>query len=102
MMRVAAFVLLLQVPPVLQHWFGADKVKHFLMSALIQSTTYSAARAAGVQRSTSQTLGGVATGTVGILKEVHDKRVGKPFSIQDLVWDAAGGVAAASLLNGTK
>jgi uncharacterized protein YfiM (DUF2279 family) len=83
-------------------WFGADKLKHFLMSAMIQSAAYSTARAAGVERSTSQAIGGAATATFGVVKEIHDRRSRKPFSVEDLVWDAAGGVAAASLLNGTR
>ena len=31
------------------HWFGADKVKHFFMSAFVESVTYSALRASKVQ-----------------------------------------------------
>ena len=27
------------------HWFGADKFKHFFMSAFVESVTYSALRA---------------------------------------------------------
>jgi len=88
--------------PIAPQWFGADKMKHFLMSAMIQSAAYSTARAAGVQRSTGQAVAGVATLTFGVVKEVHDRRSRKPFSVEDLVWDAAGGVAAASLLNGTR
>lgn len=83
-------------------WPGPDKVKHFLMSALVQSTAYSMARAARMDRPNAQWIGGVSTMTIGVLKEVHDKRSGKPFSVSDLVWDAGGGVAAASLLNGAR
>ena len=102
MIRAFALVTLLQFPAPIERWFGADKVKHFLMSALIQSATYSATRAAGVQKAASQTIGAVATATFAVIKEVHDRRARKPFSIEDLVWDAAGGVTAASLLNGTR
>lgn len=83
-------------------WFGADKLKHFLMSALVQSTAFSAARAVGLQRPNAQVIGGVSTMSVGIWKEVHDQRRGRPFSVQDVAWDAAGGVAAGALLNGTR
>ena len=31
------------------HWFGADKVKHFFMSAFVESVTYSALRGANVR-----------------------------------------------------
>jgi uncharacterized protein YfiM (DUF2279 family) len=102
MIRVAALVALLSAPPVIGRWFGADKLKHFLMSALVQSTTFSAARAAGMTRSNAQIVGGVSTTSIALLKELHDRRTGKPFSVADLVWDAGGGVAAAALLNGTR
>jgi len=82
--------------------FGADKVKHFLMSALIQSATFSATRATGLSRGTSQVAGGVAVVVFGVGKELHDRHVRKPFSVADLLWDFGGGVAAASLLNGTR
>lgn len=102
MMRVFATIALLWWPFGIDRWFGADKLKHFLMSALVQSTTYSAARAAGVDRGASQALGGAGVATVGVLKEFQDRRSGKAFSIEDLVWGAAGGVTAAALLNGTR
>lgn len=102
MIRVAALVVLLSAPPGIHRWFGADKIKHFLMSALVQSTAFSAARAAGVKRPNAQIVGGVSTTSIAFLKELHDRRTGKPFSVADLVWDAGGGVAAAALLNGTR
>ncbi|HMC56074.1 MAG TPA: hypothetical protein VKH19_12915 [Gemmatimonadaceae bacterium] len=90
--------LQLALPP----FFGADKVKHFLLSFLVQSTGYSVSRAAGLDRGASQAIGGAGVATVGLLKEFHDKRNGKPFSIGDLAVDGAGGLAAAALLNGTR
>lgn len=97
---LAALMLVAQLalPP----FFGADKVKHFLMSFLVQSTGYSAARAAGLDRGPSQAVGAAGVATVGILKEIQDKRRHKPFSLGDLAVDAAGGVAAAALLNGSR
>lgn len=83
-------------------WFGADKIKHFLLSALVQSVTYSSARAVRVDRAPAQAMGGAAVLGVGVLKEIHDRRSGKPFSIEDLFWDSAGGISAAALLNGTR
>ena len=76
-----------------------DKIKHFLISALVCSTAFSIARAVGAQRAGSQVAGIVSGATVGILKEVHDKSVGKPFSIGDLVADGAGIAVSAALLN---
>ena len=102
MIRVMAALVILQWPFALDRWFGADKLKHFLMSALVQSSVYSAARVARVDRAASQLVGAAAVAGVGISKELQDRRARKPFSVEDLVWDAAGGLAAGSLLNGTR
>ena len=85
--------------------FGADKVKHFLMSALIQSAKVLLNLLNSSDhnlRGTSQVAGGVAVVVFGVGKELHDRHVRKPFSVADLLWDFGGGVAAASLLNGTR
>lgn len=83
-------------------WLGPDKVKHFLVSAFVQSATYSAARAAGIDRAAAQAGAGVATMSVGIWKEHNDRRLGGPFSMSDLAWDAAGALTAAAMLNGAR
>ena len=92
---------LLAIPPK-DGWFGTDKVKHFFMSAFVQSASFSAARAAGLSNSSAMAIGGVTTGIVGFGRELHDRRQGRVFSVKDLAWDAAGGVAAASLLRRTR
>ena len=81
---------------------SADKVKHFFLSAFIHSTVYSAARAAGIAKAPAQLAAGTTAMTIGVLKEVHDKRTTGVFSRQDLAWDAAGALTAAALLNGTR
>lgn len=81
---------------------GPDKVKHFFMSALVQSVSFSIARAAGADRSSAQVAAGISTMSVGLLKEVRDARAGIGFSVPDLFFDAAGALAAAALLNGTR
>lgn len=86
--------------PPKDRWIGVDKVKHFFVSAFVQSAAFSVARAAKL--SNAQAAAGVATGAVGIGREIHDKRLGKPFSVKDLTWDAAGGIAAAAMLNKTR
>jgi uncharacterized protein YfiM (DUF2279 family) len=101
-MTRSTFALLMALQLTLPPFFGADKVKHFLLSFLVQSTGYSAARAAGLNRGASQSVGAAGVATVGLLKEIQDKRNGKPFSVGDLAVDAAGGVAAAALLNGAR
>jgi putative lipoprotein len=99
--KIVALIALLHGPPV-RYWLGADKLKHFFMSALIQSATFSAARATGLGKSRSQIAGGVSVVGFGLGKEFHDRRAKKPFSVEDLAWDAAGAVAAAALLNRTR
>jgi len=99
--RLAATAALLSVAfsPPRDPWLGADKVKHFLMSFLVHSTAFSIARSAGMRIGSAQAAGAVSAATVGILREVHDRRVGKPFSIPDLFWDGVGTASAAALLN---
>ena len=100
MRHLLAFALLAHPPG--DRWLGADKVKHFLLSAMVESITASAARSVGAVRGTSQRVGAGLTIAVGVGRELHDARVGKGASIKDLAWDAAGGIAAAALLNGAR
>ena len=81
---------------------GADKVKHFFLSAFVQSVSFSVARAAGMDRASARAAAAVSTMSIGILKELNDRRVGGAFSAPDLAWDAAGALAAAAILNGTR
>ncbi len=83
-------------------WLGADKVKHFFMSAFIQTGAFSVARAAGLSHSSAQLAAGITTAGFGIGREIHDSRSGRPFSVPDLAWDAAGALSAAAVLNGTR
>ena len=100
MIRILALTLTLQAGPFPgSPWLGADKIKHFLMSAFVHSTTFAVARWTGANRGTSQFVAGVASGSVGIWKELYDRKAGKPFSVSDLVWDAAGATTAGVLLN---
>lgn len=81
---------------------GSDKVKHFFMSAFVQSLSFSVSRAAGLDRSDAQLVAGISTMSVGLLKELDDRRSGRSFSAADLAWDAAGALAAGAILNGTR
>jgi putative lipoprotein len=79
-------------------WFGIDKLKHFLMSAFIESVSYSALQLAGANHRTA--MGGAIGITlgIGVAREVHDRRVpGNLFSVRDLTWDALGTGAGAIL-----
>ena len=88
--------------PAPDRWFASDKVKHFFMSALIQSGAYSLARSANASRSNAQIAASVASVAFGAAKELRDRRQGHRFSVKDLIWDGAGALAAAALLNGTR
>jgi putative lipoprotein len=83
-------------------WFGADKVKHFLMSAFIESVTFSGLQAAGAHRNASFAGAIGATAVFGIGKEIHDKQRGEPFSLRDIAWDTAGGGSALLMLRRTQ
>lgn len=83
-------------------WFGADKIKHFLMSAFIQSLTFSGLQYAGAHRNAAFAGAIGVTAAFGIGKEFHDKRIGEPFSLRDITWDAAGAGAALVMLKSTQ
>ena len=96
---LAVAALTVALAPPWKAWFGADKVKHFLMSAFVQSAAFSVSRSAGASREASHAVAGAATATVGVAKELRDKKRGQSFSVPDLAWDAAGAASAAALLN---
>ena len=97
---LAVNLLFAQVaPPHEDAWFGYDKIKHFFMSAFIESVTYSFLQAARVNHSAA--FGGAIgfTMAVGVGREIHDMRVpGNIFSVRDLTWDAVGTAAGAAML----
>lgn len=82
-------------------WFGRDKLKHFMLSAFVHSVAFSATRLVADRRA-AQLVAGGAVVISGTLKEVLDRRAGRRFSAADIAWDVAGGVAAASLMNGSR
>lgn len=99
---VLALVLVLRVPLVSDGWLGADKLKHFFITAFVQSLTYSAAQAAGADRGDAMRASIAVAAGVAIGREVYDGRVKGRFSIPDLVWDAGGSLAATAMLRRTK
>jgi uncharacterized protein YfiM (DUF2279 family) len=83
-------------------WFGIDKIKHFFISAFIESVSYSALQAAGVQRKSAHTGAIGVSAAFGVARELHDKRApGNRFSYKDLTWDALGITAGAVMLRHT-
>jgi len=84
------------------HWFGADKVKHFFMSAFVEGVTYSALRASNVRHDPALVAASSVTLGIGIVKEIHDHQSYGQFSVKDLTWDVAGNAAAATVLAHTR
>jgi uncharacterized protein YfiM (DUF2279 family) len=101
-LSLAANLVFAQTAVVRDSWFGIDKIKHFFMSAFIESVSYSVLQAANVKRRPALTTAIGVTAAIGIARELHDKRTpGKWFSYQDLTWDALGIAAGAALLTRT-
>lgn len=88
--------------PPADHWFGRDKLKHFLVSAFVQSASFATLQAAGADRDAALAGASVTTAAVGVGKELFDRRRGGPFSVRDLTWDAAGAGAATLVLVRTR
>ena len=83
-------------------WFAIDKVKHFFMSAFIESVSYSALQAAHANHRPALAGAIGITAAFGLGKEIHDYRnPNNHFSIKDLSWDAIGAGAGVILLSHT-
>ncbi len=83
-------------------WLGADKLKHFFVSAFIESMTFSGLQAAGASRRAAFTGAIGTTAALAIGREVHDKKTKGLFSLGDLAWDAVGAGAAGLVLRKTQ
>jgi putative lipoprotein len=95
-------VLLLSLHTGGDRWLGEDKLKHFLVSAFVESVSYSALRTTGVRHDPALVSAAAVAVAVGVGKEVHDVRAEGVFGMKDLAWDAAGAGAAAALLGRTR
>ncbi|MGH7622601.1 MAG: DUF2279 domain-containing protein [Gemmatimonadaceae bacterium] len=83
-------------------WLGTDKIKHFFISAFVESVSYSALRAVHVKHDPALVSASALTLGVGIGKEIYDYQSYGHFSVKDLTWDAAGNAAATTVLAHTK
>jgi uncharacterized protein YfiM (DUF2279 family) len=97
---VLAFALSLHAAPKLS--VAPDKVKHFFLSAFVQSVSYSTLRAANLEHDNALLAASAATLSAGVGKEIWDSRRGGTFSVGDLVWNVAGAGAAAAMLEHTR
>jgi putative lipoprotein len=99
---LAANLVFAQTAVARDSWFGIDKIKHFFMSAFVESVSYSVLQAANVKRRPALGAAIGVAAAVGVAREIHDKRTpGKWFSYQDLTWDALGMVAGAAVVTHT-
>ncbi|HEX5829486.1 MAG TPA: hypothetical protein VFY16_00805 [Gemmatimonadaceae bacterium] len=87
-------------PP--DQWFGEDKLKHFVLSALVQSVSYSALQLSGVDGDPALAGATAVTLGLGVGKEWCDRRAGGAFSGKDLTWDVAGAATATLWLRETR
>ena len=99
---LAVNVIYAQTAVTRDSWFGIDKIKHFFISAFIESVSYSALQAAKVDRRPALAGAIGVSAALGVARELHDKRTpGNHFSYRDLTWDALGIGAGAVMLKRT-
>ena len=84
-----------RAPRAADAWWGEDKVRHLGASAAATAIGYGAARVV-LERDGAAAVALGSAALAGLLREVHDHRLGKPFSVRDLAWDALG-IAAGYL-----
>ena len=95
MKLTVALVLTLQGSPA-DGWFGADKIKHFLLAGFVQSAGYSVFRATSIDHRSSLVGATALSASISVAKELSDRR-STGFSLRDLAWDAAG-IGASTVL----
>jgi uncharacterized protein YfiM (DUF2279 family) len=83
-------------------WFGQDKLMHAFMSTAVVGFASAGARTVGLNRSESFVIGVSSGALAGLWKEWHDRRIGRPFSFRDLVWDAIGITAGAIIVDNVR
>ncbi len=71
-------------------WFAEDKARHMLTSMAVVGFAHSGARIVSLEGNDAVVAAVAGAALTGIWKEFHDRSVGKPFSLRDLVWDAVG------------
>ncbi len=103
-MRGLLLVFSLHAPPTVRGvdaWLGEDKLKHFFVSAFVQSMSYGSLRGTGLSHGAALAGASVTTAAIGVGKELRDLRVKGEFSARDLSWDAAGAGTMTMLLSKT-
>ncbi|HYN82953.1 MAG TPA: alpha/beta fold hydrolase [Gemmatimonadaceae bacterium] len=100
--EIAVFVKSISKRAARDSWSGPDKIKHFFISAFIESLAFSGLQATGAGRNTAFAGAIATTAAFALARELYDKRTKGIFSIPDLTWDAAGAGAAALILRSTQ
>ncbi|HEY6088227.1 MAG TPA: DUF2279 domain-containing protein [Gemmatimonadaceae bacterium] len=101
-LSLAVNIMFAQTAVARDTWFGIDKIKHFFMSAFIESVSFSFLQAAHVQRRPALAGAIGVSAAIGVARELHDRRTpGNHFSYRDLTWDALGIGAGAVMLRHT-
>ena len=95
---VFAFALPHRGSPPRDAWFGVDKVKHFVVAAVVETAGYAAFHGAGLRPRASLTGATLLTAGASVGKEIFDRRRTGLFSVRDLAWDAAWGGTAFVIL----
>ena len=99
---LAVNVICVQTAVARDSWLGIDKIKHFFISAFLESVSYSALQAAHVNRRPALAGAIGVSAAFGVARELHDKRTpGNHFSYRDLTWDALGIAAGTVMLKRT-
>lgn len=70
-------------------WVAEDKLRHFALSFAATKLAYGGARFA-LDPSTAVPVAAGTAASLGLAKELHDRRTGGAFSTRDLAWNAAG------------
>jgi uncharacterized protein YfiM (DUF2279 family) len=93
-----SFTLGLQSLATPDRWFSADKVEHFFIGTFVQSASFGALRAAGVNRQNSIIAASAASTAVAIGKELRDRGGRGDPSPRDAAWTMAGAAAISPIL----
>jgi uncharacterized protein YfiM (DUF2279 family) len=104
---IAAVNQRVDVPPQLEQrypdaWFGQDKLQHAFMSMAVVGFAHAGARLVGIEKNGAVVVGVSSSAASGIWKEWHDRRIGRPFSYRDLLWDVIGIAAGALVVNNVR
>ncbi|MEX2284444.1 MAG: hypothetical protein WEE89_18285 [Gemmatimonadota bacterium] len=83
-------------------WFAQDKLQHAFMSMAVVGFAHAGARLVGIEKTGAVVVGVSSSAISGLWKEWHDRRIGRPFSYRDLVWDALGIAAGALVMDNVR